>query len=68
MKPLRMHDVMPRSSSAPDFTALRRILAAFVAAALICVAIAFTLIIRTKPHQPTISKSVRRCNCAGCPR
>jgi hypothetical protein len=52
--------------SGPDLKALRRILFALIASAVLCFAIALTLIARTKrPNMPMRTASPARCACGG---
>ena len=50
--------------TSPNLKALRRIMAALIASAVLCFAICITLIARTKPPQPTTATRVR-CACGG---
>ena len=59
-----MSDVNDAEYSGPNLKALRRIMAALIASAVLCFAICVTLIARAKPPEPSTPTHVR-CACGG---
>jgi hypothetical protein len=68
MKVLRAHDypeLMGRPA-APNLKALRRIMASFIAATVICFAICLSLIVRgARTPRPALHTAAPQCNCMG---
>ena len=67
MSVIRAHDILPRNTEpAPDFKGLRRIMAAFITAMVLCVAIWTALMIRDARIDRTARPVAHlQCTCTG---
>ena len=66
MKVLRTHDYLQPVALQPDFRGLKRIMAMFITAIVVCAGICAVTIIRdARQHRPQHSDARVRCTCMG---